>query len=229
MDVIRIDGVQRNSHKMRMLLRSLARNESTVVNNSVLKRDLVEFDDETIAESTVSDYIKVLERLNMLWYQPSFDPCPRSSLRVGKKPKRHLADPSLSMVALGLTPEAALKDLETFDFMFEALCEKDLLIYAEANGGTLYHYRDQRNEIDAVVEMADGRWGAFEIKLGFDAVDASATNLVRMSSKFVETGGKAPAVMCVICGMSRAAYRREDGVYVVPITMLRERCSREHY
>ncbi len=167
MDVIRIDGVQRNSHKMRMLLRSLARNESTVVNNSVLKRDLVEFDDETIAESTVSDYIKVLERLNMLWYQPSFDPCPRSSLRVGKKPKRHLADPSLSMVALGLTPEAALKDLETFGFMFEALCEKDLLIYAEANGGTLYHYRDQRNEIDAVVEMADGRWGAFEIKLGF--------------------------------------------------------------
>lgn len=228
-DVIRIDGVQRSSHKMRMLLRSLARNESTVVKNSTLKRDLVEFDDETISESTVSDYIEVLERLNMLWYQPSFDPCPRSSLRVGKKPKRHLADPSLSMAALGLTPEAALKDLETFGFMFEALCERDLLIYAEANGGTLYHYRDQRNEIDAVVEMADGRWGAFEIKLGFDAVDAAAANLVRMSSKFVEEGGKAPAVMCVICGMSRAAYRREDGVYVMPITMLRERCSREHY
>ena len=221
-DVIRIGGVQRNSHKMRMLLKSLARNESTVVKNSTLKRDLVKFDDETIAESTVSDYIEVLERLNMLWYQPSFNPCPRSSLRVGKKPKRHLADPSLSMAALGLTPEAALKDLETFGFMFEALCERDLLIYAEANGGTLYHYRDQRNEIDAVVEMADGRWGAFEIKLGFDAVDAAAANLVRMSSKFVEEGGKAPAVMCVICGMSRAAYRREDGVYVVPITMLRE-------
>ncbi len=114
-------------------------------------------------------------------------------------------------------------DMNTLGFLFESMCERDLLIYAESNGGSLYHYHDDRdNEVDAVIELPDGRWGMFEIKLGHNRVDEGAENMLRISRMFGERGGKTPSVMCVICGVCRTAYRREDGVFVVPITALRD-------
>ena len=223
-DVVSVDGVRRDPKKMMMLIRALARNESTVVKGTTLRRDMKEFDDEDIGSSTFDDYMQALERLNMVWSQPAFDPNLRSSVRVGKSPKRHLADPSLSFSALRMTVESAIKDVNTFGLMFEAMCERDLRVYSEADGGALFHYRDDRgNEADAIVELHDGRWGMFEIRLGQNQLEDAAANLLRISRMFEEKGGRTPCLLCVICGVCKYAYRREDGVYVVPITSLRER------
>ena len=124
---------------------------------------------------------------------------------------------------LKATPEGLLGDLETLGFLFEALCERDLKIYAESFGGTLYHYQDyQGREIDAVIELPDSRWCAFEIKIGANQIDAAAQSLLETRNEIeADPKGKPPVVLCVICGMSNAAYRRPDGVFVVPITALK--------
>jgi len=222
-DAVGIDGTRRNPKKMMKLIRALARNESTVVKGTTLRKDMKEFDDEDISESTFNDYLQILERLNVVWEQTAFDPNLRSSIRVGKNPKRHLADPSLSFAALRMTPESAMNDIRTFGFLFEAMCERDLRVYSEVDDGTLFHYRDDRgNEVDAIVELDDGRWGMFEIKLGQNQIDEAASNLLKMSRMFEEKGGRTPCLLCVICGVCRYAYKRKDGVYVVPITSLRD-------
>ena len=222
-DTTGIDGVRRDPRRMMMLIRALARNEATVASGATIRKDMKRFDDETISESSFEDYMDILSRLNMVWEQPAYDPNIRSPIRVGKRPKRHLADPSLAFSALRLSTESAIADLNTFRFLFESMCERDLMIYAETNGGTIHHYRDDRgNEIDAIVEMHDGRWGMFNVRLGFYQVEEAAENLVKMSRMFEEKGAKRPSVLCVVCGVCKFAYRREDGVYVVPITMLRD-------
>ncbi|MCQ2085258.1 MAG: DUF4143 domain-containing protein [archaeon] len=216
-DSFRIDGKTRDPHKFRMLLRSLARNESTVVSDAALRRDIVESDNEDLGDSTVDDYKSVLERLNILWYQPAFSTNLRSSARVGKTSKKHLADPSLAMCLLGLDRQGAINDLNTFGFLFESLCEHDLQVYCKCNGYELFHYRDgYGNEFDAVVERPDKSWGAIEIKLGFNQVEEAAAKMIKLAEKF----SRPPAFLCVICGTAPVAYRRPDGVYVVPITRL---------
>lgn len=144
-------------------------------------------------------------------------------MRVKQAEKRHLADTSLACALLKLTPAALLNDLETLGFMFEALCERDLRIYAESLGANLYHYQDYKNrEIDAVIELPDGNWCAFEIKLGANQIDQAAANLLKIKREFEEDKKSVPpSVLCVLCGLSNAAYKREDGVFVVPITALR--------
>lgn len=171
-DMYRIDGVKRDWQKALFLLRSLARNECTMASNTKLASDIQEYEEESIDRNTVSSYLDIFRRLFILDDQPAFSPNFRSSIRVGKSAKRHYADPSLAAAALGLTPSTPFHDLHTFGFLFESLCERDLRIYAEANDGHLFHYRDDQNrEIDTVVEMADGQWGAFEIKLGMNQID----------------------------------------------------------
>ena len=221
-DINRVDERKRDITKMQLLLRSLARNESTTVSNNTLKKDIKVNDDTDIHEDTISDYLSVFERLFLLDNQKPYGPHFRSSLRVKQAEKRHFSDPSLACALMGATEESLLGDMETLGFLFEALCERDLKIYAEANDAKLFHYQDYHdNEIDAVIEMKDGTWGAFEIKLGAHQIDDAAVNLLRMKS-LMESNPKAkpPKVVCVICGLSNAAYLREDGVYVVPITAL---------
>lgn len=223
-DASRVDGKHRDPYKTSMLLRSLARNESTMAANSTIKRDMTQFDGETMADNTLTDYLSALYRLFVVYDQPAFDPHMRSSVRVGKKPKRHLADPSLAAAVLGANVERLMGDLETLGFLFEALCERDLAIYAQAHNGKLYHYRDGNNrEIDAVVELPDGRWGAFEIKLGANQIDKAATGLIKIKEAIErEPQGVPPSVLVVVCGLSSFAYTRPDGVMVVPITALRD-------
>jgi len=222
-DVYRMDGVKRNTSKMRLLLRSLARNESTAATNKTLKNDIREADDEDIDVETVAEYLNILERLFITDNQHPFSTGVRSSVRVKQAVKRHFSDPSLACALLKATPEGLLGDLETLGFLFEALCERDLKIYAESFGGALYHYQDYTGrEIDAVIELSDSQWCAFEIKLGANQIDAAAESLLAILSKInADPKGKPPAVMCVVCGMSNAAYRRPDGVFVVPITALK--------
>lgn len=223
-DIFRIDGVKRDRTKMVLLLRSLARNECTTVTNKALKNDVKEKDDEDIDIDTIASYLDIFNRLFILDNQRPFATKIRSSVRVKQAEKRHFTDPSLACALLKLTPEKLLGNLETLGFLFESLCERDLKIYAESFGASLYHYQDYRNrEIDAVIELADGEWCAFEIKLGANQIDAAAEGLKKIKKEIEnEPDGKPPRILCVICGLSSAAYRREDGVYVVPVTALRE-------
>lgn len=218
-DVDKIDDTKRDKAKMRLLLRSLARNESTTVGKKKLKDDMMGVEKDSIDEDTITDYLDVFTSLFILENQKPYGASLRSSLSVRQAEKRHFTDPSFACSLLGITQEDKLiGDLQTFGFMFEALCVRDLRIYAQAFGGELYHYQDyENNEIDAVIEMPDGSWSAFEIKLGANQIDAAAQSLLKIQAKFL----KPASSLCVICGLSNAAYRRPDGVYVVPLTALR--------
>lgn len=223
-DVYRIDGVKRDTTKIRLLLRSLARNESTTATNRSLKNDVKEKDDEDIDVDTIASYLDIFSRLFLIENQQPFSSKIRLSVRVKQAEKRHFADPSLAAALLGATEEKLLGDLNTLGFLFEALCERDLRIYTDAFGGQLYHYQDYQNrEVDAVIQLPGGEWCAFEIKLGANQIDEAAAVLVKLKNDIAkEPGGIPPKVLCVVCGMSNAAYKRADGVYVVPITALRE-------
>ena len=221
-DVYRIDNVKRDKHKMELLLRSLARNEATTVTNKKLKNDIKEIDDEDIDVETVSAYLDVFQRLFLTDNQKPFEAKLRSSIRIKQAEKRHLSDPSLAAALLNATPEMLLNDLNTLGFLFEALCERDLKIYAESFDAELYHYQDyNNNEMDAVIAMPNGKWCGFEIKLGANQIDMAAENLIKIKNEIKANGGIAPDSLCVICGLSNAAYQRPDGVFVVPITALR--------
>ena len=222
-DMNRLDGIRRDTAKMQLLLRSLARNECSLASVRKLAGDIKAVDAQDIDIKTVNSYLDVLRRLFLLENQPPFGFGLRSSVRVKQAEKWHFADPSLAAALLGATPKRLLDDLNTLGFLFESLVERDLRIYAETFGAKLYHYRDYRDrEIDAVLEMQDGNWGAVEIKLGANQIDAAAAGLLKLSASLAaESPANAPAFLCVVCGLSDAAYRRPDGVYVVPITALR--------
>ena len=217
-DISNIDGVTRDINKMRMILRSLARNESTIVNNNTIIKDVNE-DEDTASKNTVLDYINVLEKLYLIENQTAFSVNLRSSSRVGKSAKRHFTDPSLVCGILGLTTENLLNDINFLGFLFESLCERDLRIYIESYNGNLYHFRDNTTglEIDSIVELPNGEYGAIEVKLGTDKIEEAATNLL----KFNELVGKKPKFMCIISGLHEAIIRRPDGIYVLPITALK--------
>lgn len=223
-DIYRIDGIKRDTSKMRLLLRSLARNESTTATNKTLKNDVKAQDDEDIDPNTIASYLDIFQRLFLTDNQPPFATGIRSSVRVKQAEKRHFSDPSLACALLKATPASLVDDLETLGFLFEALCERDLRIYAQSFGGELYHYQDYKGrEIDAVIELPNGQWCAFEIKLGANQIDAAAENLLEIKRQMEEDPkGKPPAMLCVLCGLANATYQRQDEVFVVPITALKD-------
>ena len=217
------DEIEYNRHKVELLLRSLARNETTTVSDSSLLKDIIEQDNESMSRNTIAKYLQALSRLFIFNNQIPYSPNLRSPLRVKQAEKRHFSDPAMACALLSITPEQLLNDLNTFGFLFEALVERDLAVYAQSFGGKLFHYQDYKNnEIDAVIELENGDWCAFEIKLGAKKIDEGAENLVKVCSDIEQNGGKPPQVKCVICGLSNAAYVRPDGIFVVPITALKE-------
>lgn len=216
------DGVEYKEHIANLLLRSIARNESTTASELKLLDDIKSIDNESMSRNTLSKYLESLERLFIFNNQLPYSPNVRSSLRVKQQEKRHFSDPAMACALLNLNSKKLINDLPTFGFMFESLVERDLGIYAQSFGGKLYHYQDYKNnEIDAVIELEDGEWCAFEIKLGASKIDEGAKNLIKVSNDIVSNGGKAPKIKCVICGLANAIYQREDGVFVVPITALK--------
>lgn len=221
-DVYRLDEKNRDVRKMHLLLRSLARNESTTASVRVLKKDISGVDGENIDDDTINVYLDVLRRLFILDNQLPFSPATRSSIRIKQAEKRHLADPSLACALLNLTASGLINDLETFGFLFEALCIRDLRIYAGSFGAELYHYQDYKNnEFDAVIELPDKRWCGIEIKLGANQIEAAAENLLQINDDICKAGGSCASSLIVICGLCNAAYRRKDGIFVVPINMLK--------
>jgi len=221
-DIYRLEGINRNTRKMNLLLKSLARNESTTVSLNTLKRDMKEIDGEDIDNDTISVYLTLFERMFLIENQKAFSSNIRSSTRIKQLDKRHFVDPSLACALLNASKSMLINDLRTLGFLFEALCERDLRIYAESFNANLYHYQDyDGDEIDSVVELESGDWVAIEIKLGSNQLDEAAKTLIRIKNKIIDNGGKSPKVLCIVCGICKAAYLREDGVYVVPITALR--------
>ena len=221
-DIYQIDEVKRDAHKIHLLLRSLARNESTTASNRVLKNDIHEIDAENIDDDSITNYLDVCHRLFLTDNLPPFSPETRSSIRIKQSEKRLLADPSLACGLLAFSPQGLIHDLNTFGFLFEAMCLRDLRIYANSFGAELYHYQDYRdNEIDAIIELPDKSWCAIEIKLGAHQIDSAAQGLLKINKKIEANGGIPASELCVICGLSNAAYQRQDGVFVVPITALR--------
>lgn len=223
-DLYRLDGVNRDKHKVRLLLKSLARNESTTVSNMTLKKDINEKDHEDIDIDTLASYLNALDKLFLLDNDEPFSTNVRSSVRVKQSEKRHFADPSIACSLLNIREENKLiNDLETFGFLFEAMVERDLKVYADSFNAKCYHYQDyQDKEIDSVIELKNGEWCAFEIKLGANQIDKAANDLLNLKKQIEDEDGKVPSVLCVICGLTNAAYQRPDGVYVVPITALKQ-------
>ena len=216
------DDIEYNQHKTTLLLKSLARNESTTISDKKILDDIIENDNESMSRNTIAKYLESLNRLFVLNNQMPFSTNIRSSLRVKQMEKRHFADPAMACAMLNLTPQKLLNDLNTLGFLFESLVERDLEIYAQSFGGKLFHYQDyNNNEIDAVIELNDGEWCAFEIKLGANKIEEVAKNLTKVCADIVDNGGKAPKIKCIICGLSNAAYKRPDEIFVVPLTSLK--------
>lgn len=217
------DERKRDSEKMRMLLKSLARNESTVVSNKTLLNDISEISTEQErieSRTTLDDYLDVLARLNVIDNQEAYSENYRSPQRVGKSPKRHFIDPSLACASLGLNTEMLMNDLNTFGFMFESLVERDLKIYMDYLDGKLYHFRDNTSglEVDSILEFSNGEYAAVEIKLGINQLEEAKKNLL----SFCENMNKKPKFMCVIVGYTDIiAQDKETGIYILPITALK--------
>jgi predicted AAA+ superfamily ATPase len=189
---------------------------------NTLRRDIKESDEKSIDNDTISEYLTLFERMFLIENQKSFSSNIRSSRRIKQQDKRHFVDPSLACAMLNTTADMLMNDLNTLGFLFEALCERDLRIYAESFNANLYHYQDyDNNEIDSVIELSNGDWIAIEIKLGGHQIDKAANSLIKIKNMISRDGGKPPKVLCVICGICKAAYLRDDGVYVVPITALK--------
>ena len=217
-----MDGIPRDRHKVELLLRSLARNESTTVNIASIRRDISVGEGFEIDERTLSAYLNSLERLFVTENIRPFSPPLRSSTRIKQAEKRRFCDPSIAAALLRATPARLERDLNTLGFLFESLVLRDLLCYAEAFDASVYHYQDYSNrEIDAVIEMPDGEWTAVEVKLGVNQEETAAKHLLDIQRRIAETGGHPPQSLAIVVGLSSAAYRRPDGVYVLPITALK--------
>ena len=214
---------KRDSNKMRMLIRSLSRNETTIAGNDTIVKDIEEFEntDDLIARRlTVADYVSVLDDLYLTANQEAFSINYRSSKRIGKSPKRHLVDPSLACASLDLTVDKLLNDHETFGLLFEALVERDLRIYMDYLDGHLYHFRDNvsGDEVDSILEFRDGEYAAVEIKLSDGSVEDAKKSLMT----FYKNVNKKPKFMCIIVGHYEAVIQdKETGIYIIPITSLR--------
>ena len=222
-DIYKVDDIKRDKSKIQLLLKSLARNEATTASNITLKNDIAKNDLDNINIDTITDYLNLFNNLYISENIPPFSSNVRSRIRIKQNEKRHFVDPSLPCAILSLTKEKLMNDLELLGFLFESLVERDLLTYAEAINANLYHYQDYKNnEIDAIIELENGDWCGIEIKLGANKIDEAASKLISINEQIKNNGGRPMKAMCVICGLTNASYYRADGVYVVPITSLKD-------
>jgi len=219
-DMSRVSGIKRDPLKVRSLLRSIARNTATLVDNKTLERDVKTIDNNVLSRNTISDYLDALSRLMILYEQPAFNLHIRSSASLRKSPKRHLCDPSLAVALLGLDNESLKKDIKFTGFLFESLVIHELNVYAKANDATVFHYNDSYGyEVDAIVQKRNGDYAAFEVKLGVGYIDEAAENLKKFATNIDTTKMELPKSLNIISGMSMS-YRRPDGVNVISLASL---------
>ena len=220
-DVSRVDGVEKNPERVRLLLRSLARNIATTATYQTIKKD-IEATDISISDKTINTYINALRRIFVVEDLPAWAPSLRSKTAIRTTEKRHFVDPSIATAVMRMNPEGILHDFEYFGFLFESLCTRDIRIYAQANDGDVFHYRDKSGlEADLIIRLHDGRWAAIEVKLGNKQIEEAAKNLLLLKERINEEKmGKESFLMIITGGQN--AYQRKDGIWVVPIGCLKD-------
>ncbi len=216
-DLTKVDGVRRDPEKIKAVIASLARNESTLATVKTITADL----NGGATRQTVSAYISLLSRISFVRDVPAWSPAMRSPVRLRETPKHHLADPSLAAAAMGANVEALLDDFKTLGLLFESLALHDLWVYARANGMGLYHYHDEDDlEVDAIVASPGGTWLPVEVKLGAAQLPEATENLLALEKRMVRAGNKPPAAKLAIIGFGSHAHVTEDGIQVVPLDVL---------
>ena len=220
-EVKNIDGVERNPEKMQSVLRSLSRNIATPVSNATLVNDVKNNFDNEVSRPTLNDYINTLEKLYVIEEIKATNLNLRSKYAIRTTSKKIFVDPSIATATLEITPNDLLNDLNTFGFMFESLCLRDLEIYSQSHGGNITFYRDENDfEIDAILKLSNGKWGAIEIKLGAGYIDEAAKNLLKLKENINEKA--TPPSFLMVLTASNYSYRRNDGVYVISIGTLKD-------
>ena len=222
-DISRVDEVSRNSERMKRIMRSLSRHQGSQVSNQVIKDDIYANDSANIDTDTIFSYVNALKKIFVVEDMPAWNPNLRSKTAIRTSDTRYFSDPSIASAAMGIGPNDLVSDLNTLGLYFETLCVRDLRVYSEALDGRVYHYRDGNGlECDAVVHLRNGNYGLIEIKLGGDRlIDEGAANLIKLSNKIDTTKMKKPSFLMVLVGVNKYAYKRQDGVLVVPIDCLK--------
>ncbi len=223
-DIQRVDKVKRSPERARQILRSYARNISQQIPYSTIRKDLLSNDLSTLDEDTIADYIKALKKLYVIEDLEAWNPNIRSKAAIRTTDTRHFVDPSIGTASLGLGPRDLIKDIKSFGFFFEDMVVRDLRVYAEALDGKLYHYRDSNGlECDAVLHRRNGTYALIEVKLGGDKnIDEGANSLISLANNIDTDKMSAPSFMAVVIGVGDYAYKRKDGVYVIPIGCLKD-------
>lgn len=222
-DISKVDNVERNSERTKNLMKSYARNIGSQASNETIRNDMISNDSFSLDSDTILSYINALKKIFVIEEAPAWNPNLRSKTAIRTSNTRYFIDPSIAVAALGLGPNDLINDLNTFGLIFETLCIRDLRVYAESINGQVYHYRDASDlECDAVIHLRNGSYGLIEIKLGGDKlVNAAAENLLKLQSKIDTSKMKNPSFLMILTAQGNYAYRREDGVYIVPIGCLK--------
>ena len=223
-DISRVDRVKRDSERTKRILKSYARNIATQASLETIRSDIISNDVETFDKEALYGYLNALKRIFVIEDSPAWNPNLRSKTAIRTSDTRYFVDPSIAVAALGLGPTDLVNNLELMGLIFENLCVRDLRIYADALDGSVYHYRDKTGlECDAVIHLRNGSYGLVEVKLGGDqSINEGAESLLKLTSKIDTEKMKKPAFLMVLCGVAPFAYKREDGVFVVPITCLKD-------
>lgn len=223
-DISRVDRVKRDSERTKRILKSYARNVATQASLETIRSDVISSDVETFDKEALYGYLNALKRIFVIEDSPAWNPNLRSKTAIRTSDTRYFVDPSIAVAALGLGPTDLVNNLELMGLIFENLCVRDLRIYADALDGSVYHYRDKTGlECDAVIHLRNGSYGLVEVKLGGDqSINEGAESLLKLTSKIDTEKMKKPAFLMVLCGVAPFAYKREDGVFVVPITCLKD-------
>jgi len=215
-----VDGVKRNEETTKSILRSLARHTSSTASDATILKD-IKVNNSSIHRNTLSDYLSALKKLFVIEDLQAWSPKLRSKTIIRTSNKRHLIDPAIAANMLNASPEDLIYDMNTFGILFESLVVRDLRIYAQAIGGTVFHYRDNTGlEADAVIHLDDGRWGLVEVKLGDSLIDEAADNLIKLKNRIDTNMLNEPSFLMIVTGTGYA-YTRKDGVLVVPIGCLK--------
>lgn len=218
------DGKIRDNARVRRLMRSLARHQGSQISFAKISEDLKQNENTLIHDDTVASYIRALERIFVIEDVEAWNPNLRSSTAIRTLDTRYFSDPSIATASLGLGPKDLINDLKTFGFILETLCIRDLRVYAEPLNGRIYHYRDKNGlECDAICHLRDGRYGLIEFKLGGDSlIKEGVKNLLKLKTSLDLTRMPKPSFMMVIVGVGKYAYKNEDGIYIVPISCLKD-------
>ena len=222
-DISRVDNISRNPERAKKIMRAYARNIGTQASSETIKADMAANDSKSLDTDTIISYVNALKKIFVVEESPAWNPNLRSKTVIRTSDTRYFIDPSIAVAALGIGPKDLINDLKTFGLLFETLCVRDLRVYAESLNGDLYHYRDSNGlECDAVIHLRDGSYGLIEIKLGGDSlVNEGAENLKKLESRLDLRKMKHPSFLMVLTAIGKYAYKREDGVYVVPIGCLK--------